>query len=57
MESPYGPDHNRYEIECEGEMTGSSRSWKWVSQGDNWRLFDISVNDEVFESTIRIDFK
>ena len=57
MESPYGPDHNRYEIECNGEMTGSSRSWKWVDQGDNWRLFDISVNDEVFESTIRIDFK
>jgi len=57
MESPYGPDRNRYEIECKGEMTGSSRSWKWVSQGDNWRLFDISVNDEVFESTIRIDFK
>ena len=57
MESPYGPDHNRYEIECEGEMTGSSRGWKWVDQGDNWRLFDISVNDEVFESTIRIDFK
>lgn len=57
MESPYGPDHNRYEIECNGEMTGSSRSWRWVSQGDNWRLFDISVNDEVFESAIRIDFK
>lgn len=57
MESPYGPDHNRYEIECKGEMTGSSRGWKWVDQGDNWRLFDISVNDEVFESTICIDFK
>lgn len=57
MESPLGPDHNRYEIECKGEMTGSSRSWEWEDQGDNWRLFDISVNDEVFESTIRIDFK
>ncbi len=57
MESPYGPDHNRYEIECKGEMTGSSRVWEWVDQGDNWRLFDISVNDEVFESIIDIDFK
>ena len=57
MESPIGPDHNRYEIECKGEMTGSSRVWEWVDQGDNWRLFDISVNDEVFESIIHIDFK
>ena len=58
MQSPYGPDHNKYEICCEGvEMTGTSRIWQWFDEGSKYVKYDISVNDEVWSTTVWVEFK
>lgn len=58
MVSPYGPDHNKYEIRCEGvEMTGTSRIWQWFDEGSKYVKYDISVNDEVWSTTVWVEFK
>ena len=58
MQSPYGPDHNKYQICCEDvEMTGTSRIWQWFDEGSKFVKYDISVNDEVWSNSIWIEFK
>ena len=60
MESPLGPDHNKYEIGCEGvEMTGTSKIWKWDDEGyeKGYVKYDISVSDEEWSNSIWIEFK
>ena len=58
MQSPYGPDHNKYQICCEDvEMTGTSRIWQWFDEGSKFVKYDISVNDEVWSTTVWVEFK
>ena len=58
MQSPYGPDHNKYQICCEGvEMTGTSRIWQWFDEGSKYVKYDISVSDEEWSNSIWIEFK
>jgi len=58
MQSPIGPDHNKYQICCEGvEMTGTSRIWQWFDEGSKFVKYDISVNDEVWSTSVRVEFK
>ena len=58
MQSPYGPDHNKYQIYCEGvEMTGTSRIWQWFDEGSKYVKYDISVNDEVWSTSVWVEFK
>lgn len=58
MQSPYGPDHNKYQICCEDvEMTGTSRIWQWFDEGSKFVKYDISVNDEEWSNSIWIEFK
>ena len=58
MVSPYGPDHNKYQICCEDvEMTGTSRIWQWFDEGSKIVKYDISVNDEVWSTTVWVEFK
>ena len=58
MQSPYGPDHNKYQICCEDvEMTGTSRIWQWFDEGSKIVKYDISVNDEVWSTSVRVEFK
>lgn len=58
MQSPYGPDHNKYQILCEDvEMTGTSRIWQWFDEGSKFVKYDISVNDEVWSTSVRVEFK
>ena len=58
MQSPYGPDHNKYQICCEDvEMTGTSRIWQWFDEGSKFVKYDISVNDEVWSTSVRVEFK
>ncbi|MBR0180261.1 MAG: hypothetical protein IJQ04_01150 [Prevotella sp.] len=58
MQSPYGPDHNKYQIRCEDvEMTGTSRIWQWFDEGSKYVKYDISVNDEVWSTIVRVEFK
>ena len=58
MVSPYGPDHNKYQICCEDvEMTGTSRIWQWFDEGSKFVKYDISVNDEVWSTTVWVEFK
>ena len=58
MQSPYGPDHNKYQICCEDvEMTGTSRIWQWFDEGSKIVKYDISVNDEVWSTSVWVEFK
>lgn len=58
MQSPIGPDHNKYQICCEGvEMTGTSRIWQWFDEGSKYVKYDISVNDEVWSTYVWVEFK
>lgn len=58
MQSPYGPDHNKYQICCEGvEMTGTSRIWQWFDEGSKYVKYDISVSDEEWSTTVWVEFK
>lgn len=58
MQSPYGPDHNKYQICCEDvEMTGTSRIWQWFHEGSKFVKYDISVNDEVWSTSVWVEFK
>lgn len=58
MQSPYGPDHNKYQICCEDvEMTGTSRIWQWFDEGSKFVKYDISVNNEVWSTSVRVEFK
>ena len=58
MQSPYGPDHNKYQICCEDvEMTGTSRIWQGFDEGSKYVKYDISVNDEVWSTTVWVEFK
>ncbi len=58
MVSPYGPDHNKYQICCEDvEMTGTSRIWQWFDEGSKIVKYDISVNDEVWSTSVWVEFK
>ena len=60
MQSPYGPDHNKYQICCEDvEMTGTSRIWQWFDEGyaRGYVKYDSSVSDEVWLTTVWVEFK
>lgn len=58
MESPYGSSHNRYEIRSEDiSMSGTSRYWRWIDQGSSYKLYDYTISDENWQTTIQVDFK